>query len=66
MLFPMLEMCAPKDEQGINHSAFIADMVLYVYNFENPIGDFQTGRAEQIALDRYIRSQPPYEPLDHL
>ena len=66
MLFPMLEMCAPKDEQGINHSVFIADMVLYVYNFENPIGDFQTGRAEQIALDCHIRSQPPYEPVDHL
>jgi glycosyltransferase involved in cell wall biosynthesis len=68
MLFPMLEMCAPKGPQGKNHSRFIADTVLYVYNYDNPIGDSRTdaGRQEQIKLDRHIRSLPPYKPLDHL
>ncbi len=68
MLFPMLEMCAPKNETAKNHSIFIADTVLYVYNYDNPIGDSRTdsGRAEQIRLDRHIRILKPYEPLDHL
>ncbi len=68
MLFPMLEMCAPKNATAPNHSVFIADTVLYVYNYDNPIGDSRTdaGRLEQIKLDRHIRSLPPYEPLDTL
>lgn len=65
MLFPMLEMCAPAAPEKKNHSMFISDMVLYVYNFNNPISDFKVdgGRLEQIKLDKYIRSLPPYEPL---
>lgn len=68
MMFPLLEMCAPKDGCGVNHSVFIEDMVLYVYNFDNPINDARVGagREDQIALDRYIRSLPPYEPLEGL
>lgn len=66
MLFPMLEMCAPKGARGKNHSVFIADTVLYVYNWDNQISDGHTGRDEQIMLDRFIRAKPPYEPLDHL
>jgi glycosyltransferase involved in cell wall biosynthesis len=67
MQFPMLEMCAPKDPHGINHSRFIEDTVLYIYNFANPIGDAQNnGRIEQMNLDRLIRSKPPYEPLKNL
>ncbi len=68
MLYPMLEISAPKDETGKNHSRFIADTVLYVYNFENPIGDFRNtgGREEQIQLHRQINKKQPYEPLDHL
>ncbi len=68
MMFPMLEMCAPKDPAGVNHSVFISDMVLYVYNFNNPINDARVGagREDQIALDRYIRSLEQYEPLETL
>ncbi len=68
MMFPMLEMCAPKDGYGVNHSVFIEDMVLYVYNFDNPINDARVGagREDQIQLDRYIRSLPRYEPLEEL
>lgn len=67
MFFPMLEMCAPKDPDGINHSRFIEDTVLYIYNFANPIGDAQNnGREEQIRLDRIIRAKPSYESLETL
>jgi len=67
MLFPLLEMCAPKKAGYVNHSRFIADTVLYIYNFANPLGDAQNnGRQEQIRLDLRIRSKPPYEPLDTL
>lgn len=68
MMFPMLEMCAPKNPHDINHSVFIEDMVLYVYNFDNPINDARVGagREDQIKLDRYIRSLPSYEPLGEL
>ena len=68
MLFPMLEMCAPKHETAKNHSVFITDTVLYVYNYDNPISDSSTdsGRTEQIRLDRHIRTLAPYAPLDHL
>ncbi len=65
MLFPMLEMCAPYE--GENHSSFIADTVMYVYNFENPIGDCVTGRDKQVQLDSSIRrAKQPYEPLEDL
>lgn len=66
--FGELEMCAPKNPHDINHSVFIEDMVLYVYNFDNPINDARVGagREDQIKLDRYIRSLPSYEPLGEL
>ncbi len=68
MLFPMLEMCAPKDPHGINHSRFIEDTVMYIYNFANPIGDFRNsgGRQEQMRLDHSIREKEVYEPLTTL
>lgn len=65
MLYPMLEMCAPKDPNAKNHSAFIADTVMYVYNWDVQC-DGQTGREEQVMLHRHIMSLPTYEPLDHL
>lgn len=65
MLYPMLEMCAPKDPHAKNHSVFIADTVLYVYNWDVQC-DGRTSRDEQAMLHRYIMSLPPYEPLDHL
>ncbi len=64
MMFPLLEMCAGYD--GINHSRYIED-ILYMYNFDNPLSDYQdTGREEQIRLDRKIRKKQSYEPLDSL
>lgn len=67
MLFPMLEMCSPYGNQVINHSRFIQDTVLYIYNFANPIGDAQhNGREEQIRLDLLIRAKNPYESLETL
>jgi glycosyltransferase involved in cell wall biosynthesis len=68
MMFPMLEMCSPKGIHGVNHSRFIEDTVLYMYNFANPLGDAQSthGREEQMGLDRMIRSKKPYEPLGSL
>ena len=66
MQFPMLEMCAPAYPGGINHSRHIDD-ILYMYNFDNPLSDYQdTGRDEQIHLDRKIRKEQPYEPLNSL
>ncbi len=60
MLFPMLEMC------GTEHSYYIEDL-LYIYNNDNPISDHKdTGRQEQIRLDRQIRNKERYKPLDSL
>lgn len=69
MLFPMLEMCAPAYWGAPNHSRYIDDTVLYIYNFANPEGDAQTeeGRNEQVAYDHYIRSEKEkYSPLESL
>ena len=68
MLFPMLEMSAPYENSGINHSRYIEDTILYIYNFSNPLGDAHTnkGRLEQIELDQSIRSQKKYDPLKKL
>ncbi len=65
-MFPLLEMCAPKGPVGVNHSMFIEDTVLYVYNAGTELNDHFIGRQEQIELDQLIRSKPPYEPLDSL
>ena len=63
MQFPMLEMCAPAYPGAVNHSRYIED-ILYMYNFDNPISDYQdSGREEQVHLDRKIRRKQPYEPL---
>ncbi len=68
MLFPMLEMCAPVNKDGVNHSRYIEDTVLYIYNWDNPEGDAQSdeGRQEQIGLDQLIREKEPYKPLQSL
>ncbi len=66
MMFPLLEMCAPYDAESPNHSYYIDD-ILYMYNYDNPLSDYQdTGREEQMRLDRKIRRLKPYEPLDSL
>lgn len=67
MLYPMLEMCAPKDPAKKNHSVFIADTVLYVYNWDNPLCDGHgSGLEEQQRLHSLIAAKEPYEPLNTL
>lgn len=68
MLMPMLEMSAPKDAKSKNHSAFIEDTVLYIYNWNTHLNDGSTsaGREEQIQLHQFINKKEPYQPLDHL
>lgn len=63
-MFPMLEMCAPASPCGTNHSLFIEDTVLYIYNTGTELNDHRIARDEQINMDLYIRSKKPYEPLD--
>lgn len=55
-MFPMLEMAG-------FHIRFIPD-VLYIYNKNNPINDYKIDVKLQLSMDRYIRSQPKYMPLD--
>ncbi len=64
-MLPMLEMCSPKGETNVNHSAFIPEL-LYLYRTNNPISIFRTRRAYQQAIDLFIRSKKPYESLDSL
>lgn len=64
-MFPMLEMAAPANEYSKNHSLFISD-VLYLYRMDNPINDFRVNYDLQKSLDRFIRSKPPYRPIDKL
>lgn len=63
-MYPLLEMCAPKDEYSKNHSVYISDTVLYIYTWNNEISDGHTDRDEQIKLHRHINARPAYEPLD--
>ena len=64
-MFPMLEMAAPRDDHAKNHSLFISD-VLYLYRMDNPINDFRVNYDLQKNLDQYIRSKPPYKPIERL
>lgn len=63
MMYPMLEMCAPKKPSEPNHSIFISE-VLYKYRLNNPISDFKVHRAKQMSMAKYIRKFTPYEPID--
>ncbi len=67
MLYPMLEMSAPVHPMAKNHSVFIADTVLYVYNWNNPLCDGHgAGLEEQQRLHNTISAKTPYTPLEHL
>ena len=56
IMLPMIEMAR-------NHHRFIAQ-VLYLYNESNTISDHRKNFEQQMDLARYIRSLPPYTPLD--
>ncbi len=64
-MFPMLEMASAKDPETKNHHLFI-DEILYFYRVNNPINDFRVHQEAQAKMDDYIRSKPPYEPLESL
>lgn len=67
MLYPMLEMSAPVSPTASNHSVFIADTVLYVYNWNNPLCDGHgLGLEEQQRLHNIVSSREPYKPLTSL
>ncbi len=54
-MFPMAEMAGKRIRY--------IDEVLYIYNDVNPIGDENAKRADQLAMNRYIRSLPKYQVL---
>lgn len=58
-MFPMWEMAS----QG--HVRFIPDL-LYIYNLHNPLNDRKIHPQLLVALGNYIRTLPPYKPLEKL
>lgn len=56
IMYPLLEMCA-------GHFACIPE-VLYLYNCANPLADVHKNLTLQQNMCCYIRSMPPYTPLD--
>jgi glycosyltransferase involved in cell wall biosynthesis len=64
-ILPMLEMCSPKNENGINHAVFIPQ-VMYLYRCDNPLNDFRINRNKQMDLAWFFRTKEPYQPLDSL
>jgi len=58
-MYPMLEMASQ------NHFQLIPD-VLYIYNLQNPISDFQKSRPLQVQLEKVIRAKPPYQAINTL
>lgn len=61
-MIPMIEMAAPLDAHSPCHSKFIPD-ILYIYNYDNPIGDERINRPQQLSLEKVIRGIKPYDPL---
>ncbi len=56
IMYPLLEMCA-------GHFICV-DEVLLIYNCINPRSVIRTKASVQQKMHRYIRSLPPYKPLD--
>lgn len=54
-MFPMLELSGC-------HSKYILD-ILYIYNMENPRNDNKVDAALQLMIEKYVRSQKPYQAL---
>jgi glycosyltransferase involved in cell wall biosynthesis len=58
-MFPMMEMAAN------GHYRYVEE-IMYIYNSTNPISIFRTNREKQIEAEMFIRSKPPYKPLEKL
>lgn len=54
-MFPMLEMSG--------YRAKYIKEILYIYNMENPQNDNKVDPELQMAIEKHIRSQQPYQPL---
>lgn len=65
IMFPLLEMCAPKDDTDKNHSVYIPD-TLYHYRTDNALSEFRVDRKEIEEANIYFRNKPAYEPLAEL
>ena len=66
MMFPMAEMCSPKDKGGIIHARYIPER-LYLYNMDNPISDKKKNKHQQFFLAlKVVKRMKPYEPIHHL
>ncbi len=61
-MIPMLEMCCPYGEGGINHSTFVPE-VLYNYRTTNPLSQHILNLQRQKNEDDFIRSKKPYQPI---
>lgn len=65
IMFPMLEMCSPKNPKGKIRAKHVKD-ILYVYRTDNPLSDNRVNKPLQLFLDEYIRTLKPYAPIDSL
>lgn len=64
MMSSMLELATPLENSIANsHVRFIPD-ILYVYNTETPLNDYKQHFELQQRLDRYLRAQSIYAPLE--
>ncbi len=64
-MYPMAEMCAPKESGGIVHLSYIHDL-LYYWNRSNPISDGTIRLGYQKSRARAIKNKKQYEPIDSL
>jgi glycosyltransferase involved in cell wall biosynthesis len=64
-MFPMLEMCSPVNNCGVNHSTYIPE-ILYYYRKNNPISEFAIYKRPVMCMDKYIRAMNPYPSLEKL
>lgn len=56
IMFPLIEMA------GLQRTRYIKQ-VIYRYNDENPLNDHKVRGAEQLSVDKWIRSQTPFKQL---
>jgi len=59
-MYPMLEMSYSPEG---NHIRYVKEL-LYYYRTNNPISDFRILSKQQSEIDQFIRSKPPYAPLN--
>ena len=58
-----LSLMLPTLECAGTHSRYLNE-VLYIYNLSNPLNDHKVDRNLQARMDKYVRSQPKYSPIN--